>query len=269
MYVNDTNPLYVEDIKYVQLRADGLFETAGLAENDMNCYYSAVSANTRALGYVQGTGTFYTRPDSDNDLFTYAEACFIEAELSMLEGNKGSAYNAYINGIKAHFERVNRKLNEWQGKGSCTTAKGFDVSFAYAPIPQTDIDAYMKSAAVCQSSGEISMSHIMMQKLIAMGPHTQNWNDMRKYDYYSLGVYTEMKEPAYRPGTTSVIGTGRSFFPRRWMHSTHETNYNNSHCAASYEKYGTIQGATDKSIPYVPVFWDKDAPSIQFVVINC
>lgn len=262
MMVMDNEPLFVEDIKYVQLRADAIFETAGLAANDMNCYYSGASATTRALGYVQGTGTFYTRPDSDNDIFTYAEACFIKAEAAFLQNNKATAFSEYQKGIKAHFARMNVKLNEWKAKGCCTTAKGFDVSFAYAPIEQADIDAYMASDAVCQSADEITLSDIMMQKFIAMGPNYQNWNDMRKYDYYSLGVYTEMKEPAYRPGTNSVVGTGRSFFPRRWMHSTHETNYNNSHCAASYDKYGTVQGATDKSIPYVPVFWDKDAPSI-------
>lgn len=266
MYVNDTNPLYVEDIKYVQLACDGLFECGGLSATDVNCYRSVSNATTRALGYVQGTGNFYTRPDSDNDLFTYAEACFIEAELSMLEGNKGGAYTAYINGIKAHFDRMNRKLNEWQGQGSCTTAKGFDVSFAYAPIPQADIDAYMKSAAVCQSSGEISMSHIMMQKLIAMGPHTQNWNDMRKYNYYRDGVYTEMKVPAYRPGSNYEWvndPSSQRFYPRRWFHSSHENNYNQTNLTASYAKYnaqeyGNIEiiGGRDRKIPSIPVFWD-------------
>lgn len=81
MYVNDDNPLYVEDIKYVQLRADAFYETQGLSTTDMNCYYTAVSADSRALGFVQGTGTFYTRPDSDSDILTYTEMLFIKAEV--------------------------------------------------------------------------------------------------------------------------------------------------------------------------------------------
>ncbi|MCQ2118110.1 MAG: SusD/RagB family nutrient-binding outer membrane lipoprotein [Bacteroidales bacterium] len=262
MMVVDNEPLYVEDIKYVQLAGDGLFECGGLAANDVNCYRSGSNATTRSLGYVQGTGSFYTRPDSDGDIFTYAEACFIKAEAYFLKGNKGEALKAYRDGIQAHFDRMNVKLNEWKGKGSCTTARGFDVSFAYGPMDAQAISDYMGSNAVCQNEGELTLSDIMMQKFIAMGPNYQNWNDMRKYDYYDKGVYTEMQEPAYRPGTTSTIGTGRSFFPRRWMHSTHETNYNNAHCYESYAKYSTIQGATDKSIPYVPVFWDAEAPKL-------
>lgn len=258
--VVDNEPLYVEDIKYVQLAGDGLFECGGLAANDVNCYRSGSNATTRSLGYVQGTGSFYTRPDSDGDIFTYAEACFIKAEAYFLKGNKGDALKAYKDGIQAHFDRMNVKLNEWKAKGSCTTARGFDVSFAYGPMDAKAISDYIGSKAVCQNQGELTLSDIMMQKFIAMGPNYQNWNDMRKYDYYDKGIYTEMSEPKYRPGTTSTIGTGRSFFPRRWMHSTHETNYNNAHCYESYAKYGTIQGATDKSIPYVPVFWDAEAP---------
>jgi len=265
MYVNDTNPLFVEDIKYVQLRADAVFETAGLAVNDMNCYYSGSSATTRSLGFVQGTGAFYTRPDSDNDIFTYAEACFIKAEIAMLKGDKSTANTEYTKGIKAHFDRMNRKLAEWESKGCCKTARGFDVSFAYSQIPQTDITKYMASAAVCKSADAMTMSDVMMQKFIAMGCSFQNWNDMRKYDYYMNGkhgvVYTELKCPAYRLGSMSTFAssdTDRRFFPRRWLHSTHETNYNNANCAASYEKYGGNLGATDKTIPSIPVFWDVD-----------
>ncbi len=260
------NPANIEDIKYVQLAADALFENNGFSASDMNCYRSATT-DGKSAGFVQGTGTFYTRPDSDNDLFTYAEACFIEAELDMLEGKTGDAYNAYIKGIKAHFDRMNRKLNEWKGKGCCTTAKGFDVSFAYAPIPQDDIDTYMASAAVCQSSSQISMSHIMMQKFIAMGPMAQNWNDVRKYDYYMNGVYTEMKCPAYRPGANYDWVPGdnnRRFYPRRWFHSSHENNYNQTNLTASYAKYAadgiTITGGRDRQIPSIPIFWDKNAP---------
>ena len=264
LYVNDNNPLYVEDIKYVQLRADAVYETAGLAVNDMNCYYTAVAKNSRAIGYVVGTGAFYTRPDSDNDLFLYAETCFIKAEAAMIKSDKTTAYNEYKKGIQAHFDRMNRKLTEWEGKGCCTTAKGFDVSFAYAPIPAADITAYMASDAVVQSSADITMSDIMMQKFIAMGTQYTNWNDVRKYDYWMNGkygvVYTEMKAPALKLGkrcTFSSSESDRSFFPRRWAHSSHETNYNNANCAAAYAQYG-ISSCLDMSIPSIPVFWDVD-----------
>ena len=266
MYVNDVNPIYVEDIKYVQLRADGLFETAGLSKTDMCCYYSTVSANTRALGLVQGTGAFYTRPDSDTDFLTYSEMCFIKAEVMFRKGQKAEAYAAYKEGIKSHFDRMNEKLNYWTGIGCGTTALGFDVSFAYAPMAQSDIDAYMASAAVKQSASELTMSDIMMQKLIAMGFNAQNWNDMRRFNYYAGNikdfgvVYTEMVEPAYRTednATFSSNPSDDSFFFRRWMLPSLETSYNSKNANALYKNLYGVESATDKSVYAIPVAWDK------------
>lgn len=266
LYVNDTNPLYVEDIKYIQLRADGLFETEGLAANDMNCYYTAARVNSQNMGYVVGTGSFYARPDSDSDILTYSEMCFIKAEVYFRKGDKASAYNAYIDGIKANFARMNTKLQEWKANGSCKTAKGFDVSFAYAPMEQSDIDAYMSSEAVKHTAGTLTMSDIMMQKFIAMGPNYQNYNDMRRFNYYAgtvkdFGViYTEMSVPGYRTQDLSKFNTdpkNDSFYPRRWMFPSFETGYNSNVVNELTQKlYGV--SAMDYSIYSIPVWWDKE-----------
>ncbi|MBR7157597.1 MAG: SusD/RagB family nutrient-binding outer membrane lipoprotein [Bacteroidales bacterium] len=265
MYVNDVNPIYVEDVKYVQLRADGLFETSGLSATDMCCYYSAVSANTRAVGLVQGTGAFYTRPDSDTDFMTYSEMCFIKSEVLFRKGDKAGAYAAYKEGILSHFARMNEKLNYWTGIGCGKTALGFDVSFAYAPMSQADIDAYMASAAVKQNSAELTLSDIMMQKFIAMGFNYQNWNDMRRYNYYagnigSYGViYTEMKEPAYRTQDVSTFSSNPNddaFFLRRWQLPSLETNYNSKNANALFNSlYGIAP--TDYTVYSIPVAWDR------------
>ena len=269
MYVNDQNPVYVEDIKYVQLRADAIFETAGLAKNDMCCYYSAVSANTRALGHVQGTGAFYTRPDSDSDILTYSEMCFLKAEVLFRKGDKAGAYAAYKEGITSHFARLNEKLEYWTGIGCHTTALGFDVSFAYSPIPQSDIDAYMASAAVKQSAADLTLSDIMMQKVIAMGFNAQIWNDVRRYNYYAgnIGnygvIYTEMAAPSYRTQDQSSFSANDkddTFYLRRWMQPTFETNYNSNETNALLQelygaKYG-IKTGKDLEIYSIPVWWD-------------
>lgn len=269
MYVNDNNPLYVEDIKFVQLRSDGVFETQGLASNDMNCYYSGKSADTRRLGFVQGTGSFYVRIDSDSYICTAAEMNFIKAEVLFRQGDKGGAFEAYKTAIREHFAQMNQKLSTWTGIGCGKTARGFDVSFAYSPIPQADIDAYMTSAAVAQSSGELTLSDIMMQKVIAMGIDYQNWNDVRRYNYGagtvgSYGVvYEGMKTPAYRPMGSSTFdpnpAKGRHY-PRRWMHCSHETGYNATECNNSvkqYESYG-VENASDFDVWAIPVWWDWD-----------
>ena len=265
MYVNDVNPIYVEDVKYVQLRADALFETSGLSATDMCCYYSAVSANTRAVGLVQGTGAFYTRPDSDTDFMTYSEMCFIKSEVLFRKGDKAGAYAAYKEGILSHFARMNEKLNYWTGIGCGKTALGFDVSFAYAPMSQADIDAYMASAAVKQNSADLTLSDIMMQKFIAMGFNYQNWNDMRRYNYYAGNIsnygviYTEMKEPAYRTQDVSTFSSNPnddSFFLRRWQLPSFETNYNSKNANALFNSlYGIAP--TDYTVYSIPVAWDR------------
>lgn len=268
MYVDDNNPLYVEDIKYVQFRADALKETQGLSATDMNCYYTTVSADSRSLGFVQGTGGFYTRPDSDSDIMTYTEMCFIKAEVLFRKGDAQSAYNAYIEGIRSHFDRMNEKLKTWTDLGCGTTAKGFDVSFAYSPIPQNDIDDYIASDAVKKDAASLTLSDIMMQKLIAMGFDYQTWNDVRRYNYFAgnIGnygvIYTEMAAPAYRTGDYSTFSTdpqSDQYYLRRLIQPTFETNYNATECNASVQQYAATYGisnALDYKIYSVPVWWD-------------
>lgn len=268
MYCEEANPLYVEDIKYVNHASDNLADAFGLSATDMSCYYSKSDAWTRDMGYVQGSGTFYARPDSDSDILTYAEMCFLKAEVLFRKGDKGGAYDAYIKGIRAHFDRMNTKLNQWTGIGCCTSAKGFDMSMSFAPMAQEDIEAYMKSAAVKQTSAELTMSDIMMQKLIAMGFDYQNWNDMRRFNYYAGNiedfgvVYTEMKAPVYRTGTNSQFATDDQddmYYVRRFMQCYYETDFNTVETQKivldMYGQYG-ITGVYDPKIFSIPVWWD-------------
>ncbi len=267
MYANSNNVQQVEDVKYVNMRADAVFQTAGLSKTDMNCYNSGENATTRALGLVQGTGGFYTRPDSDADILTYSEMCFLKAEVLFRQGDKGGAHAAYIEGIKSHFARMNDKLAQWDGSGSSKTARGFDVSFAYAPMAQADIDAYMASAAVAQSSAELEMSDIMMQKLIAMGFNFQNWNDVRRFNYNvgniaDFGVVYEFKEPMHRMKSTSEFDSDPKsdrYYPRRMMQCYLETDYNTEETTKLilelYGQYG-VEGSLDPKIFSIPVWWD-------------
>ena len=266
VYVNSNSAYAIEDVKYVNLRADGLAETDGLAVNDMNCYYTTSAATTRTLGLVIGTGSFYARPDSDTDLITYHEMCFLKSEVLFRQGKKDEAYAAYLEGIRAHFARMNTKLNLWKGAGCDKTTGAVDVSFAYAPMAQTDIDAYMASAAVAQSSADLDMADIMLQKLIAMGISAQNWNDVRRFNYFNdnLGfgvVYEGMQVPAYRTFPNATYATDPDsdlFYPRRYMQCSHETGYNATNCNASVEQYAQygIENAKDREIYSIPVWWD-------------
>lgn len=268
MYVDDSNPLYIEDIKYVNLNSAALFETYGLSKSDMCSYYDggkySNSSNAGKAGLVQSTGSFYGRPDSDSDILTYSEMCFIKAEVLFNKGEKAAAHAAYIEGIKAHFERMNIRLEQWMNAGCDVTARDFNVEFAYAPMSQEDIDAYMASEAVA-TAANITLSDIMMQKFIAMGVNYQNWNDMRKYNYYKNNakwgvVYTEMAVPAYRTQDQSTFASDpqdNAFYLRRWMQSSNETGYNAINCDKAAQQYG-LTGALDYKLWSVPVWWDKE-----------
>lgn len=269
MYVDDTNPCYIEDIKYVNLNAAALYETYGLSKSDMCTYYDAGKysgqSNAGKAGLVQGTGTFYGRPDSDSDILTYSEMCFIKAEVMFNLGKKDEALAAYKEGIESHFARMNTRLNQWMGAGCGITERDVNVEFAYSPMAQADIDAYMASAAVAQNSAALTLSDIMMQKFIAMGVNYQNWNDMRKYNYFKNNakwgvVYTEMKAPSYRTQDQSSFAADpqdNAFYLRRWMQSSNETGYNAINCNAAAQQYG-LTGYADYKIWSVPVWWDKE-----------
>ncbi len=267
LYANSDNVTCVEDVKYVNYRADAVFQTYGLSKTDMNCYISGNNTVSRNMGYVQGTGAFYTRPDSDADVLTYSEMCFLKSEVLFRKGDKAGAYNAYIEGIKSHFARMNEKLAHWDGSGCSTTARGFDVSFAYAPMAQSDIDAYMASAAVKQSAADLTMSDIMTQKLIAMGYNYQTWNDVRRFNYNAgnienFGVVYNFTEPMYRMKAQAEFDSNPQsdrYYFRRMMQSYLETDYNTVETDKTvielYGQYG-IEGCLDPKIYQIPVWWD-------------
>lgn len=244
MYVNNTNYKRAGDTAYVTTRSNSM-STGGKSVTDENYY---LDANKTAVG---GTGMFYTRPDSDSEIMTYSEMCFIKAEAYFRKGDKANAYKAYIDGIKADFEKVQAKLNEWKSEGF--------VNPDQMPMKQSDIDAYMSSAAVCQSSGSLTMADIMRQKLLSMPINLQTWNDIRRFNY-SAGnikdfgvVYPDLKRPYEFTATNKMTGTSpkdENYWFRRLNQSAHEWNYNIDNLKASNPL------ATTDAIYSCPVWWD-------------
>lgn len=244
LYVNSTNYKRAGDTVYVNLRSNSL-STSGKSATDMY-YYPVTTSNA-----VLGTGSFYARPDSDSDILTYAEMCFIKAEVYFRQGNKPLAWNAYKEGIQASFDRMQLKLNDWQSAGT--------INPDQKPMSTTDIANYMASAAVVQNSANLTMADIMQQKLIAMGLSYINWNDMRRFNYSagnigSFGVvYKDYKRPYEFTATNKMIGTAPTdltYWFRRFSQSTHESNYNYDQLMLSNTKAMTDPIWSD------PVWWD-------------
>ena len=254
-YCNSTNYRNAGDTVFVNMRSNSM-STSGRGVNDL-LYYPAAGYE-----YVAGTGTFYARPNSDSDFLTYAEMCFIKAEIYFRKGNREQALTAYKTGIKAHFDRMQKRLNEWKTAGSANPDE--------MPMDDAEIAEYMSSAAVCQSASELTMAEIIRQKIIALGFDIEIWNDMRRFNY-SAGnienfgvVYTDYQRPAEFSGTSKIIGTSPNeltYWFRRFSQSTHESNYNLTQLLASNKL------AMTDPIWSCPVWWDcsTDAEYYSFI----
>lgn len=253
IYIGSTNYVLAGDTVYVNLRSSAL-ATSGIQdqpETDV-CWYP--SAKAFAAGVVGSTGSFQTRPVSDQDIVTYHEMCFIKAEVYMRKGDVGNAYTAYREGIQANLDKMQAKLTDWQSSGF--TATNPDM----APMNPADITAYMASGAVCQSAGTLTMSDIMLQKYIAMGVSIENYNDMRRFNF-SVGdvggfgvVYPGYQRGPLFTGSAQLTGTSPSdprYWMRRWMlPPTYEINYN------SINTLALNKHAADVDIWCMPVWWD-------------
>jgi hypothetical protein len=245
-YINSTNYRRAGDTVYVNMRSNSL-STSGLSATDMYYY------PTTGVLAVAGTGTFFARPDSDSDILTYAEMCFIKAEVYLRQGNAPDAFTAYRAGIQASFDRMQLKLNEWKSAGT--------VNPDQMPMDQADITAYLASAAVVQTASALTMADIMQQKIIALGINLQNWNDMRRFNYSAGNIGTfgvvckDYKRPYEFTATNIMTGTSPNdptYWFRRFSQSPHESNYNNAQLMLSNPL------AMQDAIWSNPVWWDKE-----------
>src|SRR5690606_504448 len=80
IFINSKNYVLAGDTVYVNLRSNAL-ATSGNPDQpgtDVNWYPSIAAFNA---GVVGSTGSFQTRPVSDQEILTYHEMCFIKAEV--------------------------------------------------------------------------------------------------------------------------------------------------------------------------------------------
>ena len=255
-YSQSTDYRRAGDSLYVNMRANSM-STSGRGVNDMFYYPHA------GFNYVAGTGVFYARPDSDSDILTYAEMCFIKAEIYLRQGNSASALAAYKDGIKANFDRMQIRLNAWQAAGTTNPDE--------KPMADADITAYLSSTGICQSAGDLTMAEIMRQKIIALGYDIEIWNDMRRFNYGAgnIGnfgvVYPGYKRPYEFTATNKIVGTSPNdltYWFRRLSQSTHESNYNNKQLLASNKL------AMTDPIWSCPVWWDCSTDEEYFGYIK-
>lgn len=147
----------------------GITGIASANDRPLN-FWGGSSAST--LAPVLDTGcTYIFRNGAPMPVITAAEVLFMKAEAAYRKGDKTTALTAYTSAIRASFDML---MND----------------YAQNIIPGKELtasvrDAFIANASVVPTSANLTLSHIMMQKYIALYGYgaLETWVDMRRYHY--------------------------------------------------------------------------------------
>ncbi len=141
-------------------------------------YYGRNTTPTVTGDEHDGMGRWLYRDNAPYILTTYAEIQFCVAETYWKMGQQGQAFTAFQNGVRADMEFTAKYITPGR-EGSPTggdkiTKAAFDA-----------LAAEYLSGPYVANVNNFSLSHIMMQKWIALYPWgaPEAWVDMRKYHY--------------------------------------------------------------------------------------
>jgi len=128
------------------------------------------------------------RNGSPVPVITASEVMFMKAEALYRKGDKPAALTAYRRAIELNFDMLQNVYST-------------NVPGTYVITPGIR-DAYLANTAVVPSVSEFTLSHIMLQKYIALFGYgaQETWVDMRRYHYTDqengLQVYRDFAPPA-------------------------------------------------------------------------
>jgi hypothetical protein len=204
--MNGTNPHpafngVVDPRRWYLLRTNPNGGFVGLEPNRGNA--GITNANDRPENFWGGTSATTTSPANDAacrfifrnaaefPVMTASEIQFMKAEAAFKKGDKATAVAAFRLGVSLHFDMLTDKYN-------VNIPAGNEIT------PATKA-AYMASSAVPADPLVLTLSHIMLQKYIALWGYNalETWVDMRRYHYdedvdagTGLKVYTGFTPPS-------------------------------------------------------------------------
>lgn len=180
-----------------------------------NLGQTIITANDRPEnfhGVSQVPGVINTAPPNDNNcryvfknssefpVLTAAEVLLMKAEALFRKGLKADALIAYTTAIDRNFDML-------------TTTFGANIPAGWEITPALKT-AYLTNTTVVPASGnDLTMTHIMLQKYIALYVHGafETWVDMRRFHYTDLDENTGQQ--VYRdftiPSTLYVNNGGK------------------------------------------------------------
>lgn len=114
-------------------------------------------------------------------LMTYSQLQFVKAEAALRAGNNALALAAYTEGVSKHIDFVN--------------ARNLDAGQTPTQITAAEKAAFLASPNIIPTAANLTLSHIMSQKVIAQfgWGHNEMWMDMRRYHYTDLDPVSGIK----------------------------------------------------------------------------
>lgn len=153
-------------------------------------FWGGASAITTGSTANETTNRFIFRNGVEFPVMTASEIQFMKAEAALKKNDRTTALAAFRLGVSLHFDMLTDKYNT-----NVPTANQI------TPAMKT---AYMNSTAVPADPLTLTLSHIMLQKYIALWGYNpmESWVDMRRYHYTdidpatTLQVYTGFTPPS-------------------------------------------------------------------------
>lgn len=90
-------------------------------------------------------------------IVSFAEVKMIEAEAALKASNPNRAYQAYLDGIKAHFNKIG--------------------------VSQAELDSYLARPSIAVGATNLTLDDIFREKYIITYLNPEAWNDLRRFDY--------------------------------------------------------------------------------------
>jgi hypothetical protein len=153
-------------------------------DNAPACNFWGLTSTPTAT--TSGTGRWLYRDDAPWPLSSYAEIQFIKSEALFLKGQKSAALDAFKLAVAGHMDFVKRLIVPGtpvkNSANKQTSVIGDKITAARFTTLAT---AYLNSKFVNNLQlSDFTLSHIMMQKYVALFPWSlDTWNDMRRYHY--------------------------------------------------------------------------------------
>jgi hypothetical protein len=151
---------------------NGGFNTADSLRTPMNFF------GYRGTGGQQLPARYIFDDKSKVPNMTYAELQFVKAEAAFRAGDKVTALAAYKNGISAHIDFVN--------------SRNLDAGQSPTQITAVEKAAFLADPNIVPAAGALTLTHIMVQKYIALWAwgHNEIWMDMRRFHYTDIDPAT-------------------------------------------------------------------------------